>query len=171
LIKNHNKRTSKKLQTLTLKRNNKIKWSLHNYSKYIINYAIKNNVSEIAIGYNKFWKQKVNLGVETNQSFTQIPFDTFLKQLKYKAELNGISILLNEESYTSKCSALDLEPIQKHKEYKGKRVERGLFQTANNLIINADQNGSMNIGRKVFGNDFIKFNTGCVVHPVKVTPL
>lgn len=171
LIKNHNKYTSKALQTLTLKRNNKIKWSLHNCSKHIINYAISNNVSEIAIGYNTFWKQKVNLGTKNNQSFVQIPFNTFLNQLKYKAELNGISILFNEESYTSKCSALDLEPIQKHNVYKGKRIKRGLFESANNIIINADQNGSMNIGRKVFGNDFVKFNTGCVIHPIKVNPL
>jgi len=33
-----------------------------------------------------------------------------------------------EESYTSKCDALALESIQKHKKYLSKRVKRGLFQ-------------------------------------------
>ena len=32
----------------------------------------------------------------------------------YKAELVGIQVIVSEESYTSKCSFLDLEPIGKH---------------------------------------------------------
>ena len=157
-----------KIKILTQKRNNKIKWSLHNYSKKIITYCINNNISEIAIGYNSFWKEKVNMGAKNNQNFTQIPFKIFIDQILYKAKLQGISVLLNEESYTSKCSALDLEPIQKHDIYLGKRVKRGLFKTSKNFLINADLNGSFNIGRKVFGDDFIKSNRGCVVHPFKV---
>ena len=53
-----------------------------------------------------------------------------------------------EESYTSKCSFLDLEEATKQKEYLGKRVKRGLFQTKEGIRINADVNGSLNIGRK-----------------------
>lgn len=159
---------SNKIKTLTQKRNNKIKWSLHNYSKHLITYCLDNNVSEIAVGYNLGWKQNVNIGTKNNQNFIQIPFKTFIKQIQYKAELQGISVLLNEESYTSKCSALDLEPIQKHDIYLGKRIKRGLFKTSKNFLINADLNGSYNIGRKVFGNDFIKSNRGYVVHPFKV---
>ena len=61
---------------------------------------------------------------------------------------------MHEESYTSKCSALDLEPIQKHESYIGSRIKRGLFKYSNGLI-NADINGSLNILRKVVKNDDI----------------
>lgn len=50
-------------------------------------------------------------------------------------------MILTEESYTSKCSALDFEPITKHARYLGKRVKRGLFQSALGVKINADVNG------------------------------
>lgn len=53
-----------------------------------------------------------------------------------------------EESYTSKCSFIDREPIRKHEVYVGKRVSRGLFRSKHGAQINADVNGSMNILRK-----------------------
>ena len=58
-------------------------------------------------------------------------------------------------SYTSKCSALDLEPIQKQTEYKGKRIKRGLFISNKGIIINAGINGSLNILIKVVKEDII----------------
>ena len=128
---------------LTNKRNNKIKHKLHCISKYVINYAKNNNVSEIAIGYNKLWKQELNLGSRTNQNFTQIPFQTLIHQLQYKAQLNGINILLNEESYTSKTSAFDNEEPVKQSVYLGKRIKRGLFQTSKHLLINIGVNSSL----------------------------
>ena len=84
----------------------------------------------------------------------------------------GIEVVETEESYTSKCSALDLEPIQKHKSYLGKRVKRGLFKTATGLLINADWNGLCNIGRKVFGNEFVSNLIGALpLSPMVVNPL
>lgn len=171
LEKNHQKKSSKNLNILTLKRNNKIKHYLHHISKNIVNYSINNNVSTIAIGYNKQWKTSVNLGKRTNQNFVQIPYQTLINQITYKARLLGISILLNEESYTSKTSALDREEPCKHENYLGKRIKRGLFQSSNSTLINADVNGSIQIGYKVFGDSFRESNIGCVAQPVKVNPL
>lgn len=172
LKKNHNLYNSNYLKSLSQKRNNKIKHFLHHVSKIIISESLNNNVSEIIIGYNSQWKQEINLGSKTNQTFVQIPFLTLINQIKYKAELQGITVLLNEESYTSKCSALDLEDIKKHEVYQGKRIKRGLFKTEKGLLINSDVNGSLNIGRKVFGNDFINLSDiGCVTQPLKVNPL
>jgi putative transposase len=51
------------------------------------------------------------------------------------------------ESYTSGCSALDLEGLNISNYNKSRRIKRGLFQTGNKLI-NADINGSLNIMRK-----------------------
>ena len=52
-----------------------------------------------------------------------------------------------EESYTSGCSALDLEPITKKSYDKSRRIVRGLFVSSYGLI-NSDINGSLNILRK-----------------------
>ena len=68
--------------------------------------------------------------------------------LRYKCELQGIRFIETGESYTSKCSFLDEESICKHSSYLGKRVKRGLFETLSGTLINADVNGSLNIGRK-----------------------
>jgi len=69
----------------------------------------------------------------------------FLNMLIYKCALVGILVVSKGEAYTSKCSFLDNEDIKKHSEYKGKRVRRGLFKSANGIAINADVNGGYNI--------------------------
>jgi hypothetical protein len=50
--------------------------------------------------------------------------------LRYKAELEGIRIIVSEESYISKCSFLDLEPIGKHAVYAGSGSHAGCFARA-----------------------------------------
>lgn len=72
--------------------------------------------------------------------------------IEYKCKLEGIEVILINESYTSKCSALDLEEIGKKDNYVGKRICRGLFRTKNGIIINADINASINILRKASAN-------------------
>lgn len=148
---NNNKKTSKRIESITNKRNNKVKDYLHKYSKMLVNFLVSNDISTLVIGYNEEWKQNINIGKKNNQTFTAIPFYTFIKQLEYKCKLEGINIILTEESYTSKCSFLDNESVEKHESYLGKRVKRGLFRSAKNRIINADLNGSLNILRKVVG--------------------
>ena len=171
LQRNQNKYTSNRINNLTLKRNNKIKYYLHHVSKLIVNQANINNVSEIAIGYNENWKREINIGKKNNQNFVQIPYLILIKQIEYKARLKGISVLLNEESYTSKTSTLDREEPIKHNIYLGKRIKRGLFKASNGQLINSDVNGSIQIGYKVFGNSFRESNIGCVIQPIKVNPL
>ena len=83
--------------------------------------------------------------------------------LEYKAELEGINVIVHEESYTSKCSFLDEEDVKKHEAYKGKRIKRGLFKSSEGLICNADINGSYNIMKKVVGNSIHK-----MVDPIAV---
>ena len=93
----------------------------------------------------------------------------FSEIVKYKCELEGIKVLFNEESYTSKCSFLDLEPICKHDKYMGKRVKRGLFISRNGIKINADVNGSYNIMIKAIPNAFADGVEGVGVHPMVLT--
>jgi len=144
--------SSKRIERLTFKRNSLIKNHLHNASKYIIDKAKELDISHIVIGNNKQWKTEINLGKKTNQNFVSIPHSYLINQIEYKAKKAGIKVTTTEESYTSKCSFLDLEPIDKHEKYLGKRTKRGLFRTFTNRYINADCNGAGNILRKVIGD-------------------
>ena len=160
---------SKNIDKLTNKRNNKIKDQLHKISRKVVETLNENEVKELVIGYNKKWKQGIKLGKKTNQTFVSVPFQRFIDMITYKCKLEGINVVLNEESYTSKCSALDLEPLKKHPKYLGKRVKRGLFKTSDGTLINADINGALNIGRKVFGDGYINpTDIGFVLNPIKI---
>ena len=68
--------------------------------------------------------------------------------LTYKCARVGIHYVETEEAHTSKCSFTDREPIEHHETYLGRRTKRGLFVDASGKGINADVNGSLNIGRK-----------------------
>ena len=58
-----------------------------------------------------------------------------------------MEVKLIKESYTSGCSSLDIEPINKVHYNKSRRISRGLFKSNSGLLINADINGSLNILR------------------------
>jgi transposase, IS605 orfB family len=146
-----NKKTSKRIKSITNIRNNKVKDYLHKSSRKIVNFLVSNNISTLIIGYNEEWKQNINLGRTNNQAFVNIPFYTFINQLEYKCKLEGINVILTEESYISKCSFLDGETIEEYENYLGKRIKRGLFRSAKGKLINADLNASLNILRKVVG--------------------
>jgi putative transposase len=159
------RKTSNKINRLTQKRNNKVSDYLHKASRHIVNQLVSNDVSKLIIGYSQGWKQEVNIGKRNNQNFVFIPFATLIDMLRYKCQLAGISVEIHEESYTSKCSFLDLEPIQKHEKYVGKRVKRGLFKSASGNKINADVNGSYNIMRKAVPNIFMNGIEAVIVQP------
>ena len=150
LLKN-NKHTSNKITNLTIKRNNRINNYLHKASRIFINYLVSNDITDIVIGYNKEWKQGINIGKVNNQNFVNIPYYKLLNIITYKCQLLGITVYVTEESYTSKCSFLDNEDVCKHEVYKGKRIKRGLFKTSDGRLINADINGALNILKKVIG--------------------
>lgn len=137
-----------KIQKLNFKRNNKINDYLHKSSHYIVNHLVSNNITNLVIGLNKEWKQETNIGKVNNQNFVQIPHSKLIEMLKYKCQLEGINVIVREESYTSKCSFIDNESICKHENYLGKRIKRGLFVSKEKRIINADLNGALNILKK-----------------------
>jgi len=168
-MKQHkNKYTSRRIEALTFKRNQKIDDYLHKASRMFVNWCVKNDIDTVAIGYNPKWKQDVNMGKVNNQNFTSIPFDRLIQMIEYKCKLEGIEVILIDEAYTSKCSALDLEDICKKESYLGKRINRGLFRTKDGIIINADINGSFNILRKASTN--CNSNIANVVEGLRFSP-
>ena len=163
------RRTSKMIGNITLRRNNRVSDYLHKVTSMFINYAVSKGISNVVVGYNKEWKQGINIGRVNNQNFVGIPYYKLFNILTYKCEMEGISVIATEESYTSKCSFLDDEDICKHEEYAGKRIKRGLYKASDGRLINADVNGSLNILKKVIGKfeyDSIKVcSTPLVVTP------
>lgn len=141
-------RTSSLLQSVYNKRSRRLTDLTHKITTQLVNQLDSHNIDTVIFGHNIGQKQDINLGKITNQNFVQIPFTQLMKQLQYKCELRGIRFITTEESYTSKCSFLDEEDIKKHSNYRGKRLKRGLFEISNGVLINADVNGSLNIGRK-----------------------
>lgn len=151
-----NRYNSRRIQSITQYRNCWIDDKLHKISRFVVNYCIKNNIGTIVIGKNPGWKNGINIGSKNNQNFTIMPLARLIDKIKYKSELLGIQLLLNEESYTSKCDALALEPVKKQETYKGRRIKRGLFISSTGHLVNADWNGACNIARKVIGDSFMK---------------
>lgn len=146
-----NQKTSKHIHRLWRNREKKLQSELHQITAFLSLYFDEMSIEKVFVGKNTGWKQGLNLGRKTNQSFTQIPFTTFISQLKYKCQLRGIEVIEREESYTSKASFVDEDEIPVYGELKtkpsfsGKRISRGLYQTKHGVLLNADVNGSYNI--------------------------
>ena len=166
----NNKYSSKRLNRLSQKRDNKINDFMHKASHYLVNYCLQNGIWNIVVGHNKEWKQDLNIGKINNQKFTSIPFNRFINQLKYKCENYGINFILTEESYTSKIDHLAGESFGHKDDYLGKRIHRGLFKCNNGKVINADVNGAIGILRKVIdASQFTEIiNRGFVTNPNKI---
>src|SRR5712691_10468485 len=174
--------TTKRIERITNKRNRRIDHYMHTISHRIIDLLVKEGIGVLCIGKNDAWKQNSEMSKRTNQNFVQVPHARFISMLAYKAELVGIRVEITEESYTSKASLLDLDPLpvrksgdEKHT-FSGKRVKRGLYRASDGRKINADINGAGNIIRKVapnaFGQRAVEDGKGVlaflVVHPVRV---
>ena len=140
--------TSSAITKLGLDRLNQLRDQFHKITTEFVSYCTELNINTIVIGYNKYWKQKVDLGSKTNQKFVSIPYYKFKQILRYKAKLVGLNVIEVNEAYTSKCSSIDNETIRFHSSYAGQRITRGLFKSAAGILINADVNAAANILRK-----------------------
>lgn len=164
---------SKRLRQLNNYRNFWIDDKIHKVSRFIVNFCIDNNIGNLIVGLNKGWKQNINLGRKMNQGFVEIPFSKLIDKICYKCKMIGIDFQTHEESYTSKVDHLAFEPLKKHDIYLGKRKRRGLFQSSTGKLINADINGTIGIGRKVFGDSYVSriIGSGLAFNPVRVNIL
>jgi putative transposase len=173
-----NRSSSSRLGRLTRCRHQKVDNYLHHASRQIVNLLASQKIGTLVIGKNVQWKNEINLGKRTNQNFVSIPHARLIEMLKYKAELMGIKVIEQEESYTSKSSFLNLDPIPVYgnigaqdTKFSGKRIKRGLYKTSCGRLINADVNGAYNILRKAIPNAFSNGIESCVAQPRRVNPL
>ena len=160
--------SSNKIRQLEFKRYKFISNFMHQATKMLVKILLDRKIETLIIGYNKEWKQNINLGKKVNQSFVQIPYTSFLQKMSYKCEEYGIKVILTEESYTSKIDHLANEPLTKRDSYLGKRIHRGLFLSSVGKILNADVNGALGIMRKVFPEKVLELirDRGVVYTPV-----
>ncbi len=149
LPKEDRERVTRQMERLTTKRNRQVNHYLHAASKRIIDWLAQEGVGTIIIGKNPLWKQGVSMGRRANQNFVSIPHGRFIEMLTYKAELVGIQVEVQEESYTSKASFVDLDPIptytpndEEEHIFSGKRIGRRnrLYRTKDGRTICADVN-------------------------------
>ena len=136
-------------------RNNRINDYFNKTVKLIINACLNNDVTTLVIGYNKEQKQEINIGKINNQNVVMIPLYKLRQKLQYQCELHGIKYCAQEESYTSKASALDDDNIPNYGDtdmpiFSGSRIHRGLYRSSDGSVLNADINGSVNILKKYF---------------------
>ncbi|MEE0956311.1 MAG: transposase [Eubacterium sp.] len=151
--------TCHELDRISAKREDFLYNYFHQTAVKIVDYALLEGAGTIVVGKNDGWKQRVNMGKKGNQQFVQIPYTRFFRILKDRAEREGIRVVFQEESYTSRASALDRDILPAyHKEdkkvisFSGQRVRRGMYVSSNGTRINADVNGAANILRKYSEN-------------------
>ena len=163
------KRSTRRIIRMYDKRDRYFEDAFHKVSRQIVDMLVEKKIGRLIVGYNAGWKQESDMGKRNNQKFVQTPFARLTSYLKYKCEMVGIDFVEHEESYTSKCDALALEPIGKHEQYLGRRTNRGLFRSSIGKLINADQNGALNIMRKVVGDSYVSriVNSGHSLCPVR----
>ena len=156
-------KTSKSIHRLWSRRSWVLRTKIHQMTAFLATLFDEMQIEKVFIGKNVNWKQRLRFGKAVKQRFAYLPYETFIEQLRYKCQLRGITVVVQEESYTSKASFLDNDDIPVYGEtenprFSGRRIKRGLYQSGNGQLINADVNGSYNIMRKGLKDNHPPFN-------------
>ena len=172
----YGKQRTNRQKAITRDRNNKVNDYMNKAARKVIDYCITNNIGTLVVGYNETFQRNSNIGTQNNQNFVNIPFGQLRSKLEYLCELNSITFVKQEESYTSKASFWDKDemPIynvdnSKENLFSGKRIKRGLYQSKEGITLNADINGALNILRKskVVSLEAL-YNRGEVDTPIRI---
>ena len=163
---------------LSYRRKKQINDYLNKAARYIVNFCLSRKIGTIIVGYNPTLKQSPNMGKRNNQNFVQIPIFTLRAKLESLCQRYGLNYVEQEESYTSKASSLDRDEIPVYnadnpseRKFSGRRVKRGLYKSKDGHLINADANGSLNIGFKSKHKGFSRVSRVCLTQPVRVNVL
>lgn len=180
---------------LSYRRKNQVNDYLNKSARYIINFCQSRKIGTIIVGYNPTLKQNSNMGKRNkrcdpappagakeraprDQNFVNMPIFTLRAKLESLCKRYGINYIEQEESYTSKASALDRDKIPVYNadnpvkpKFSGRRIKCGLYRTKNGHLVNADANGSLNIGLKSKHKLFEQVSRVCLTQPVRVNVL
>ena len=151
----YGRKPTNRQKALARRRNNRINDYMNKTARRVIDYCIDHDIGTLVVGYNETFQKDSNIGRRNNQTFVNIPYGKLRDKLEYLCELNGIILVMQEESYTSKASFWDKDVIPVYKSddteeyhFSGKRINLGQYRTASGQVLNADVNGALNIMRK-----------------------
>lgn len=155
------------------KRNNRINDYMNKAARIVIDYCINNDIGTLIVGYNENFLKDSNIDT---RNFVNIPYEMLIDKLEYLCELNSITFVMQEESYTSKASFWDQDAIPVYNcddgneyHFSGKRIHRGQYRTATGKVLNADVNGALNIMSKSNVVDVnVLYSRGEVDTPVRI---
>lgn len=163
------------------KRNNIMTNEISKINSRIIEYCKKFNIGTIYFGRNiDMKKNNKKMGRKFNKKLMSFPHYSLLNNLKYKCLVNGIVLIEQEESYTSKFSCMNSKCDIWNYDYKsnkptdivlkgqGVRGKRGLYRDKiSGVSMNSDVNGAFNIMKKGMKVQYIP-SIKMVTRPIKI---
>ena len=163
----------------TYKRKRQIDDIVYCSAKRIIQYCLNHKIGHLIVGYNSGFQESPRIGRKNNQNFCMMPFGQLKNRLEFLCKIHGIKYKIQEESYTSKASFWDNDPLPawdgKHHEYtfsgkRGYKNRRGdYYRKTTGTTLNSDLNGALNILRKSNVVDLsILYARGDVITPRRI---
>lgn len=138
-------KSSKHIKALYVKKKNCLNDYLHKLTHWLAEYCEANDIHTVVLGDITGIRDGKNMGHTVNQEFHALPYQRIRELLSYKLAMRGITMVVQNEAYSSQCSPLSPEVSRKYAE-KNKRVQRGLYKDGHH-IWNADAVGAYNILR------------------------
>lgn len=138
-------KSSKHIKALYAKKKNCLNDYLHKLTHWLAEYCEANDIHTVVLGDITGIRDGKNMGHTVNQEFHALPYQRIRELLSYKLAMRGITIVIQNEAYSSQCSPLSPEVSKTYAE-KDKRVQRGLYKDGHH-IWNADVVGAYNILR------------------------
>lgn len=139
---------SKHTQRLYEKKRNAIHDYLHKVTHWIVTYCKDNDIHTVVIGDITGIREDNDHGSVENQKIHSLPYAKIYTLLEYKLAQGGITLVKQQEAYSSQTSPLK-ESVCKENAEKSNRVKRGLYKDGN-YYWNADCVGAFNILRLYF---------------------
>lgn len=159
-----------------IKRTHQIDDYLNKSVQVVLQFCIENEVGTVAIGTGMINSKLRKSGVKN--FWPHFPFGRFQAKLAAKLQQQSIQLKMIDESYTSQASFLDGDFVPFHisrspVSFSGKRIKRGLYQSAKGVLINADVNGGYNILAKFSLCDLshLRENPKLIKSPQRIDPL
>ena len=154
--------TTKRIKHLYELKNKRINLVLHRATRMIVDYSLKHDISKVIVGdlsglltdKKEFINNKEKH--RYNQNIRTICFKRIYDYLSYKLELEGITLIKQNEAYSSICLPTSKE-VSERCANKSYRVKRGLIK-CHNYIYNADVVGAYNIMRLYKQDHSLKFD-------------
>lgn len=156
-------KSSKRILALYVKKRNALNDYFHKCTRRIADYYRNNGINRVVIEDITGIRKGYDKGDRLNQQFHSLPYAQIYTMLEYKLKLYGITLIKQNEAYSSQVSPL-AEKVCRENAHDLGRVKRGLCMDGNS-ICNADAVGAYNILRLYAGRSYPNKS---LINPTKV---